>query len=169
MCPTLSAPTIRSAGTADAEAIATIYNHYVRDTIVTFEETPVSAEEMSVRIADVASASLPWLVAESDGAVIGYAYATRWKPRFGYRYSAEITVYLAAGREGSGVGTRLYEQLFSGLRERGIRAAVGGIALPNAASIALHEKMGMRKVAHFSAIGIKFDTWIDVGYWQIEL
>ena len=160
---------VRHATAADAAAVASIYNHYVTDTIVTFEEEPVSAAEMASRIDEVQAGSLPWLVAERDGAVVGYAYATKWRSRFGYRFSVEVTVYLAADQGGRGTGSKLYESLLAELRERGFHAAMGGIALPNDASVALHEKFGFKKVAHFDEAGIKFDRWIDVGYWQLLL
>jgi phosphinothricin acetyltransferase len=157
---------LRDAVAGDGEALARIYNHYVTETIVTFEEVPVSGGEMAARLAAVQAAGLPWLVAEEDGLVVGYAYASPWKPRHGYRLSVEVTVYLAPGREGRGWGTQLYERLFAVLAERGVHFIAGGIALPNPASVALHEKMGMVKVAHYRENGIKFGRWIDVGYWQ---
>jgi phosphinothricin acetyltransferase len=160
---------IRAAAPSDAAAIATIYNHYVTDTIVTFEEEPVTADEIARRIEEVRSASLPWLVAEEGGHVVGYAYATPWRSRIGYRFSAEITVYLAPARAGHGIGSKLYGELFPLLQARGIHAVMGGIALPNEASVALHEKFGLRKVAHFDEVGFKFQRWIDVGYWQRTL
>jgi L-amino acid N-acyltransferase YncA len=158
--------TIRTATLSDAAAIAGIYNHYVKETVVTFEEEPVSAAEVARRIGEVQSASLPWLVAGEGADVVGYACATRWKARSGYRFSAEITVYLAPGHAGQGIGSKLYGQLFPLLQARGIHAVMGGIALPNEASVALHEKLGMRKVAHFEQVGFKLGRWIDVGYWQ---
>lgn len=160
---------IRVATPSDAAGVATLYNHYVTHTIITFEEETIPADEMARRIEAVQSAALPWLVAESAGKLAGYAYATPWKPRSGYRFSAEITVYLDPGHAGRGIGSALYARLFPLLRERGINAVLGGIALPNEASIALHEKFGMRKVAHIEQVGFKFDRWIDVGYWQRTL
>jgi L-amino acid N-acyltransferase YncA len=157
---------VRAATVADAEAVAGIYNHYVMQTVVTFEEEPVEASEMARRIAEVQAASLPWLVAGRAGAIVGYAYATRWRPRRAYRFSTEVTVYLAPDEGGRGIGSILYTQLLAALRERGIHAAMAGIALPNDASVALHEKFGFRKVAHFEEAGFKFNRWIDVGYWQ---
>lgn len=157
---------IRDVTPSDAVTIAAIYNHFVTDTIVTFEETVVTVEEMARRIEGVRSASLPWIVAEEAGRVVGYAYASKWRERSGYRFSTESTVYLAPGAGGRGLGTRLYDALLPMLRALGVHAVMGGIALPNDASVALHEKAGMRKVAHFEAVGFKFDRWIDVGYWQ---
>lgn len=160
---------IRDATAADAAAVAGVYNHYVLHTVVTFEEEPVSEGEMRARIGGVQSAGYPWLVAEEDGVVFGYAYGGPWKARSAYRFAAEVTVYLAPGRGGKGVGGRLYERLFGRLREKGLHALMGGIALPNEGSVALHEKMGMKKVAHFEQTGFKQDRWIDVGYWQLLL
>lgn len=157
---------IRSATTADADAIARIYNHYIANTIITFEEEQVSAEQMAGRIGDVLSAPLPWLVVEQSGEVFGYAYADKWKTRSAYRFSVEITVYLKREFFCQGWGSRLYEALFATLKKRGIHVVIGVIALPNAGSITLHEKLGLKKVAHFEEVGFKFGKWIDVGYWQ---
>ena len=158
---------VRPAQATDAAAIAAIYNFYVASTVVTFEEDPVPADEMRRRMEAVFASSLPWLVAEWDGRVAGYAYATGWKARSAYRYSVETTVYLEDGLAKRGVGTALYAELFRLLKERGVHAVIGGIALPNDASVALHEKFGMRKVAHFQQVGFKFGQWVDVGYWQL--
>jgi phosphinothricin acetyltransferase len=160
---------IRPANETDAQPVADVYNHYIRETFVTFEEEEVESSEMARRIREVGSAALPWLVAERDARVVGYAYAAKWHARSAYRFSAEITVYVHAGHMRTGVGSRLYDRLFPLLRERGVRAVMAGIALPNQASVALHEKRGLSKVAHFKDVGFKFDRWIDVGYWQCVL
>ena len=160
---------IRAASDGDAEAIARIYNHYILNTVVTFEEETITSTDMSARMADVASASLPWLVGELHGRVVGYAYATKWKGRSAYRFTAESTVYLDPESVGQRVGTALYGELLNALRSRSIHSVLGGIALPNPASVALHERMGFRKVAHLSELGFKFGRWIDVGYWQLAL
>ena len=158
--------TIRPAATEDAGSLARIYNFFVRETIVTFEEEAAPDAEMAARLRQVEESSLPWLVAEESGVLSGYAYATPWKGRRGYRFSAEVTVYVDQARGGRGIGSALYEHLLPALRARGIHAAMGGIALPNAASVALHEKLGFEKVAHFREVGFKFGRWIDVGYWE---
>jgi len=159
---------IRPATIEDAQAICAIYNHYVLNTVVTFEEEAVTLSDMTARIAEV-TRSLPWYVWEEAGVVAGYAYASRWKSRCSYRYSVETTVYLKAGMPGRGVGSQLYGHLLGDLRGRGLHAAIGGVALPNPASEALHEKFGFRKVAHFAQVGWKFEKWIDVGYWELIL
>jgi phosphinothricin acetyltransferase len=157
---------IRAAELSDASALAEIYNHYVVGTVVTFEENPIDGTEMEQRIGAVRSSSLPWLVAEKDGRVVGYAYASPWKTRSAYRFSVEVTVYLAPGSAGCGIGTMLCGELLSILKERDTHAVIGGIALPNDASVALHQKFGFQKVAHFQQVGFKFGQWIDVGYWE---
>ena len=159
---------IRPATTADAAALCTIYNHYVLETTITFEETAIPPSEMESRIHETLQ-SLPWLVWEDSAAIQGFAYASKWKGRCAYRHSAEVTVYLDPKSIGRGIGTKLYEVLLADLRQRNFHAVIGGIAVPNAASIALHERLGFRKVAHFEQVGWKFGRWIDVGYWQLLL
>ena len=160
---------VRPATLPDAAPMARIYNYYVSATIVTFEEEAVEREDFERRLRDVQSASLPWLVAEQGSEIVGYAYASPWKRRYGYRFSVEVTVYLDPTCARRGIGTKLYGQLLPTLKAAGIRVAIGGIALPNDASVLLHEKFGFEKVAHFKKVGIKFDQWIDVGYWQLSL
>jgi L-amino acid N-acyltransferase YncA len=160
---------IRAATAADAAALARIYDHYVAHTIVTFEEAAVGADEMAARLAETAAASLPWLVADTPTGVRGYAHASRWKGRCAYRHSAEVTVYVEDGYAGQGLGSQLYAALFPQLAALGCHVLIGGIALPNAASIALHEKFGLRRVGLLSEVGFKFGRWIDVGYWQLTL
>src|SRR6266550_1987766 len=160
---------IRQADRSDAASIASIYNHYVAETVVTFDERPISTEEMARRVEEVQAVSLPWLVAELDDRVVGYAYAAPWKRRAAYRFSVEITVYLDPNHFGRRLGTKLYSELFAILRTTQAHAVIGGIALPNDASVALHEKFGMHKVAVFEEVGFKFNRWIDVGYWQRTL
>jgi phosphinothricin acetyltransferase len=157
---------IRPATPADAESLARIYNFYVRETFVTFEEQVVSAGGMTARLQAVQGASLPWLVAAQNGEVVGYAYAAKWNGRSAYRFSTEVTVYLDQARAGQGIGSSLYRHLLATLQSRGIHAAIGGIAMPNEASVALHQKFGFKKVAEFREVGFKFDRWIDVSYWQ---
>lgn len=160
---------IRPVMEHDAHALCEIYNYYIDNTVITFEEVRVDAADFRARIAKVHSAGLPWLVAEDDGALIGYAYAGAWKERSAYRFSVESSVYIAPAHTRKGWGTQLYTALFAELRKTPVHAVIGGIALPNAASIALHEKFGMRKVAQFPEVGFKSGRWIDVAYWQIEL
>lgn len=159
---------IRPCTTQDAAQLCDIYNFYVLETVVTFEETPVSPAEMSRRIAEVTT-RLPWLVSEANGAIQGYAYATAWKARAAYRHSVESSIYLAQGATGQGLGTSLYEALLADLRARGVHCVIGGAAMPNPASAALHEKLGFSRVADFRQVGFKFERWIDVAYWELIL
>jgi phosphinothricin acetyltransferase len=158
---------VRAVALADASAIARIYNHYVAESIVTFEEVPISTDEAGARITAVGYSALPWLVAVDGDAIVGYAYATRWKDRRGYRFSVEVTIYVDPACARRNIGSQLYSALLPQLAGRGVHAALGGIALPNDASIRLHEKFGFRKVAHFTETGMKFGRWIDVGYWEL--
>ncbi len=158
--------TIRAAITEDGADLARIYNHYIAHTVVTFEEAPLSAGDMAARASEVHALGLPWLVAHTAGGVNGFAYASRWKGRCAYRYSVESTVYLEPEVWGQGLGTVLYSALLTRLQELGYHTVIGGIALPNPASVALHEKLGMRKIAHFAEVGFKLGRWVDVGYWQ---
>ncbi len=161
--------TVRAAQSGDYAALADIYNHYVINTVTTFEEEPVDADEMGRRVQDVAGWGLPWLVLAGPDQLEGYACAVRWKFRSAYRHSVETTIYLRQGLVGHGRGALLYGALLDHLRDAGMHTAMGGIALPNDASVALHEKLGFGKVAHFAEVGHKFGRRIDVGYWQVML
>lgn len=160
---------LRRAGTEDAARIAAIYNHYVTDTVITFELDPVSVEEMGARVAEINAQGLPWLVAESDNAVVGYAYASQWRARAAYRHSVESSIYLAPDVVGRGIGRALYAGLIAELRGLDVHAVIGGAALPNPASVALHAALGFEQVAHFRETGYKFGQWVDVAYWQLLL
>lgn len=160
---------IRTATLTDAKSISLIYNHYVAHSTVTFEQEPVDEAEMTSRIQVLLADTLPWLVLEVAGDIVGYAYAGKWRSRFGYRFSLESSVYLAPNATGKGYGSLLLQQLLSDIRQQGYHTVIAGIALPNVASVALHEKFGWNKVAHFTQVGTKFGQWLDVGYWQLLL
>jgi phosphinothricin acetyltransferase len=166
---TLHPMIIRPALPSDAVAIATIYNHFVINTMITFEEDAVSASEIQRRIQAVVDNGLCWYVAELADSIVGYAYAAPWRVRSAYRYSVETTVYVAADYPARGIGSQLYQTMIDHLRDCGIHAVIGGITHPNPASVALHEKCGFKKVAHFEQVGYKFNQWIDVGYWELVL
>jgi L-amino acid N-acyltransferase YncA len=159
---------IRPVEPEDAAALCALYNHYIESSIVTFEEEPVSVEAFRERIESI-TASYPWLVYEANGDIAGYVYASAWKARRAYRHAAESTVYLTPSHQGKGVGTTLYEHLIADLKARSVHCLMAGIALPNDASVALHEKIGFTKVANFREVGRKFDRWIDVAYWELIL
>ena len=110
---------------------------------------------------------LPWIVYEENKQIVGHAYASKWKGRCAYRYSVESTVYLSPAATGKGNGSLLYEALLSQLKGQGFHSIIGGISLPNDASIKMHEKFGFKKVTHFSQVGFKFNKWVDVAYWEL--
>lgn len=157
---------VRKATAEDAGQICGIYNHYVINTIVTFEEDPVHQKEMEERITHI-SQKYPWLVYEVNNELVGYAYVTGWRSRSAYRYSGESTVYLKPQYKRQGIGYALYLRLIEESKALSLHSLIGGIALPNNASIALHEKLNFKKVAHFKQVGYKLNQWIDVGYWQL--
>ncbi len=156
---------IRSATPNDAASICDIYNYYVTQTIVTFEEELVEVSDMAMRIQSV-NEKYFWFVYEHQGQIVGYAYAGEWKSRCSYRFSVEISVYLKDGYSGIGIGSKLYSTLLTALESTEVHALIGGISLPNPESVALHEKFGFEKIAHFKEVGFKFNQWIDVGYWE---
>jgi L-amino acid N-acyltransferase YncA len=164
----IRAPTLRPVTPDDAAAICAIYNPYVRDTAISFELAPVTEADMAQRIRGY-SALFPWLVAELEGRVAAYAYATRWRTRAAYDQTLESTIYVDKAYTGRGIAKPLYLELLRELKARGVHAVVGCIALPNDASVAIHEKCGFVKVAHFPQVGRKFERWVDVGYWQATL
>ena len=165
----MTEPTIRDADPGcDAEACAAIYAPHVEGSPVSFEERPPDAAEMAARI-ERYGASHAWLVAEGEGGVVGYAYATAFNERPAYRWSASVSVYVAEEARGAGVGRALYEALFARLRERGFRMACAGITLPNEASVGLHERLGFELVGVNREIGWKQGAWRDVGWFQLQL
>lgn len=156
---------IRPYQAGDEVGIVEIYNHYIDNTTITFEELPLSTQDMRSRIAAYVQ-HYPWLVCLIEGVVVGYAYASPWQPRSAYRHTAEATVYVHPAKARCGVGKALYGALLPELRALGTHVALGCIALPNDGSVGLHEHFGFKKVAHFTEVGRKFGTWIDVGYWE---
>lgn len=160
---------VRPILSEDSAALARIYNHYIEHTIITFEETVVTGADMAKRVEELTGAGFPWFVYEEAGEVIGYAYAGPFNKRASYRHTVESTVYLDHKHTGRGIGRALYGKLFEEIRGRSMHCIIGGISLPNPASVAIHESFGFEKVAHYKEVGRKFDRWIDVGYWQLML
>jgi L-amino acid N-acyltransferase YncA len=156
---------IRACEKRDAAALCAIYNYYIENTVITFEEVPLQESAMASRIT-LYTQSFPWFICEVDGVVVGYAYAIKWKERIAYQHSVEISVYIHHALGGKGYGKALYTALLDALTTLGVHVVIGGIALPNAASVGIHEYFGLTKVAHFPEVGFKFGGWIDVGYWQ---
>ena len=161
-------PMIRNAIPADSAALADIYNHYILHTVVTFEEDAITAGDMQNRLAAIQE-RFPWLVYEENCVVIGYAYAGPWKARSAYRHAVESTIYLHPAHAGKGIGKLLYSKLIDELAAINIHSVIGGIALPNEASIKLHEQLGFKNIGRFVEVGLKFGKWVDVGYWELIL
>jgi phosphinothricin acetyltransferase len=159
---------IRPVRAEDAPAICAIYNHYIKNTVITFEEELLEPPEIKRRIAAV-SAKYPWFVREENGEILGYAYANSYRDRSAYRYAAELSIYLKEDRLGEGIGSGLFERLLSELKETKLHALVSAITLPNDRSIALQKKFGFREIACFAEIGFKFGKWLDVAYWELVI
>jgi phosphinothricin acetyltransferase len=155
---------VRVAQVGDAGALSAIYAPYVAQTAASFELDPPSADEMAARVRRV-GATFPWLVYESDGEVLGYAYASQHKERAAYAWSVDTTVYVAQGEHRRGLGRILYARLLSILTRQGFHQAYGGITLPNAASVGLHEACGYRPIGVYHQVGYKLGAWRDVGWW----
>lgn len=164
-----SRPDIRPAGCDDAAAIARIYGHYVETSTFTFEEIAPTPQQIAERLAGIVTRGLPWLVAEMNGSVLGYAYAAPWRERSAYRYAVEVSAYVAPDQLGCGTGSALYAQLLPELQALGLHTALAVVPLPNPASVALYEKLGFVQVAQLSEVGFKFGRWVDVAYWQLVL
>lgn len=160
---------IRDVHIEDAQRITDIYNPYILNTIITFEENVIPADEIKQRIKNVTSKGLPWIVYETGNKIIGYAYASPWRTRSAYRFTVETTIYLDQNFKKKGYGKQLYAALLERLKTLGIHTAIAGISLPNEESVGLHESLGFRKTAHFHEVGFKFGSWVDVGFWELLL
>ena len=158
---------IRKAELSDAAALAEIYNFYIENSHATFETWLIDSDEMDQRRQEMNDSGYPFLVAENEGIVTGYAFGHRYRPRDAYRHSVETSVYVRPGFVGKCIGSALYEVLIPELTSAGFHALIAGISLPNEASVKLHESFGFQKVAQFREVGNKFGRWIDVGYWEL--
>ena len=159
---------VRACTLADIPSLCGIYNHYIAHTAITFEESQVSVTDMQKRVENTMQL-FPWLVYEENEKILGYAYASKWKDRSAYQYTAEVTVYLHPEHCGKGIGSILYTSLIEQLANKNIHSLLACIAIPNIASEKIHEQFGFRQVAHFREVGFKFGRWLDVGYWQKNL
>lgn len=159
---------IREVLPEDASDIQQIYNYYIEESVATFETTPLTEEEMRLRIAAV-SLHFPYFVYATPEGIGGYCYAHTWKNRAAYDATVETTVYLHPDCVGRGVGRALMEVLLGSLKARGFHVAIACISYPNEPSIRLHEQLGFYNVAHYDEVGCKFDRLLDVGEWQIIL
>jgi len=159
---------IRLAQVADADALSRIYAPSVTQRPISFERAAPEAPEMAARIAATLP-SLPWLVLAAEGGVLGFAYAAKHRERGAYLWSVDVSVYVDERGQRRGIARGLYTSLFALLRLQGYYAAHAGIALPNPASVGLHESLGFRLIGVFPRVGYKLDGWRDVGWWQLPL
>jgi phosphinothricin acetyltransferase len=165
------AVTIRQGESADLNKLVEIYNHYVTETHVTFDTTPFLVTDR-IQWFNQFTPDGPYrlLVADSNGAILGYATSTRYKPREGYDTSVETTIYLDPGECGHGAGLPLYAALMDQLlADPAVHRAYGGIALPNDASVALHLKLGFERVGSYHEVGFKFDRYWDVDWFEKDV
>ncbi len=158
---------IRTAQLEDINQLLAIYNHYVSNTIATLDHDLMTLKQMKTLLKSVLDQYL-FLVFEEEGKIQAYAYASAWKSKHGYKNAVESTIYLNPEAVGKGIGTRLYYRLIQDLKKQGFQSVIAGLSLPNTRSVALHEKLGYIKVAHFGQIGEKFGKRVDVGYWQLN-
>jgi phosphinothricin acetyltransferase len=159
---------IRLAGPSDGDALAAIYAPIVRESATSFELVPPTGAEMAARV-EAVLAHAPWLVLERGGEVAGYAYASRHRERAAYQWSVDVSVYIAEAHRRAGVARALYDRLFAALRLQGFYVAHAGVALPNPASVTLHESLGFRPIGVYPAVGFKLGRWHDVGWWRLAL
>jgi L-amino acid N-acyltransferase YncA len=159
---------IRSIELSDAEAVRDIYAPFVSDNATSFETEPPDTAAIQQRIRDL-TVQYPWLVFESDGKVLGYAYASSYRARTAYQWCVEVSVYVHEKARKCGVGRALYLSLFEVLRRQGYANAYGGITLPNPASVGLHESLGFTTIGVYSRVGYKFGQWHDVIWLQLRL
>ena len=159
---------IREAHAKDGAAISDIYAPYVKETPISFEEEAPGAAAMSERIRETL-VQCPYLVAEIEGRVVGYALASRHRARASYRWSVDTSVYLDRNYTRRGIGRALYQTLFPLLARQGYVTAFAGVTLPNPASVGLHEALGFKPVGVYQGVGYKHGAWHDVGWWRLPL
>lgn len=159
---------IRQISATDVAKILPIYNFHVENTIVTFDLIPLTVQQYTEKVLRIAK-EYPFLVFEDNNEIVGYAYASSWRPKPAYKQTVESTVYVKNNIQRKQIGTKLYTELLKQLKEKNYKVVIGGISLPNETSIKFHEKFGFEKVGHFSKVGKKFDQWVDVAFWQLNL
>lgn len=160
---------ICNATIEDFEQIVKIYNYYIKNSVITFEEETISSQDMIERFEKIKKTKLPWIVAKENNKILGYAYAHFWHERSAYRFTVEPSIYLDPEFTGKGIGKVLFKELLSQLKTLKIKNALSLITVPNDASISLHEKLGFEKVGLLPDVGFKFDKWLSVGFWQLKM
>lgn len=158
--------TFRDAQPNDADELAAIYNHFVATSIVTFDLDSKPAAAFRDRIE---AGTHPWLVCVHEGRVVAYSCASPWKAKRAYERTVESTLYVQPDFARRGIGMRLYRDLLARLAGSGVHKVLGGITVPNEASVQMHKKFGFERVGVMYEVGFKFDRWVDVEYWQKTL
>ena len=159
---------IRKVRIEDAQQLLDIYNYYVKHTVITFDDIPLTLEAFKKKIESIYT-FYPFLVYEENNQILGYAYGSKWRPKPAYKHTVETTIYLRHDSKGKRIGTQLYLKLFELLKKENYHSFIGGLTLPNEVSVKLHEKFGFKQVAHFKEVGYKFGQWLDVGFWQLTI
>lgn len=160
---------IRPAQLQDAGNIAEIYNYYIKNTVITFEEELVSRSDMEERMQKVWKKKLPFIVVEDNCTIIGFAYLGTWRERSAFDITAETSIYLHKDHLGNGLGSKLYKELIARSLETDLHSLVSAISLPNDISRAIHQKLGFKPIGNFERTGLKFGKLIDVEFWQLDL
>ncbi|GAA3621543.1 GNAT family N-acetyltransferase [Flavivirga jejuensis] len=156
---------IRPLNLNDTKALLDIYNYYVLNSIVTFDDEALSLDVFKDKITRI-NTDYPFIVFEENNEILGYAYGSKWRPKPAYKHTVESTVYVKHDVLGKQIGSKLYTELLAQLKEQNYHIVLGGLTLPNDASVKLHENFGFKQVAHFKEVGLKFGKWLDVGFWQ---
>jgi phosphinothricin acetyltransferase len=159
---------IRKATLADTSALLEIYNYYVIHTTVTFDEVALSLNAFTEKLKLILK-DYPCIVFEDNNEILGFAYGSKFRPKPAYNYTVESTVYVKNGAHGKQIGSKLYIELLEQLKQRNFKSVLGVLTIPNPASVKLHEKFGFTQVAHLKDVGFKFDTWLDVGIFQLKI
>ncbi|WMI65793.1 N-acetyltransferase family protein [Aestuariibaculum sp. YM273] len=159
---------IRPVNYADAQQLLNIYNYYVINTDVTFDLEPTSLKAFQEKLHSITK-DYPFIVYEENGEILGYAYAGKFRERPAYNSTLESTVYVKHNQHGKQIGSMLYAELLSQLKQTDCRVVLGVLTLPNEASVKLHEKFDFEKVGHLKEVGFKFNTWLDVGIFELKL
>lgn len=159
---------IRPYNINDTRELLDIYNYYIVNSVATFDDVAIPFEVFLEKVT-IINTNYPFLVFEEDNQILGYAYGSKFRPKPAYNNTVESTVYVKHGEHGKQIGSLLYKELLALLKKQHCHVVLGVITLPNQASIKLHEKFGFEKVAHLKEVGFKFNTWHDVGFWQLNL
>ena len=160
---------IRKVQLSDAEDIVNIYNYYIENTIITFETLKIDVNEETQRIKKILDNNYPFIVYEEQDMVLGYAYLSKWREREAYKNTLEASIYVHKDHHNKGIGKLLYKELINLGKTQGIHVLIGGMSIPNPQSQKLHKRLGFERVGLFKEVGYKFNKFIDVEFWQLNI